>query len=627
MVQEVKKVQAPQMNESISREEALDNPMRWAEKYRLNPRQRLREFKFSRPISYDGKSYDVPLSYQDEIYGCLGNLKNLFLAIQKPRQSRISEFCINASFYLCDKYPGFTLVYIFPDDKSGRRFLIKRIDEPINDSDYLSFMVSSVLSENKYRSRNKGAVDSLDIKKMGLSWLYMLASQSKGASRSPDADMAIFDEYDIHDMEKEESFLSTMDDSDHRAKVYVSTPTEPNFGIELRYKATSMAKWMINCSSCYQDFEMNSEYFFNDGVKVLGYERESDLAERIFVCPHCGEELTPHDKQACGRWVHQQPAMKRYNRIGFNFSNLILPHMTADTAWQDYLDFTVKPGGRKKFFNEKLGEPQTDDEKSARFNREIMLKCQNQSLGWVEQSTGGTLMGVDWGKETHVVIWKYYEGKLRLLNFFVFPHDPKPLADAKKVARLIPQFNPSVMITDYGGGQEQNKYMYERFSSFMFMAINNPRLRDMNPQWDKKTRRVYYELITSYSTYARWYPSGLIELPHLDEKLELFIQHHTNSVLINPNERNVPEGVLVVVGRDMPQTVGHTGPIHILSASIFGWLQCMGLGQKEMHFSDAPKDEESGERIYSMVDRIGQTNQNRYNRKANDSSGVTIWRP
>lgn len=252
-----------------------------------------------------------------------------------------------------------------------------------------------------------------------------------------------------------------------------------------------------------------------------------------------------------------------------------------------------------------------------------MLKCVNSSLGWVEQAHG-TMMGVDWGKETHVVIWKHYKDKLRLLNFHVFPHETKPLENAKKVAKLIPQYNPSVLVTDYGGGQEQNKYMYERFSQFMFMAINKPTLKDMNPQWDKSVRRVYYELITSYSTYARWYPAEMIELPQYDEKLELFIKQHTNSVLIYPNERKVPEGVLEIMGKAEPQTVGHTGPIHLLSASLFGWLDCMGLGKTEMHFSDAPKEDNNFGSLYSGVDT---TSKNIQNKKRNDLSGVTIWRP
>lgn len=625
MSQESKKIQPPEMNADISREAALSDPMAWPQKYRLNPRQRGLSFKFTRDINYNGISYEVPLLYQNEIYGVLTNIKNLFLAIQKPRQSRISEFCVNSAFFLCDKFPGFTLLYVFPDDTAGRRFLIKRIDEPINDSDYLSFMVSSIGAENQYRAKRKGAVDSLDIKKMGLSWFYMLASKSKGASRSPDADAIIFDEYDIHDMEKEESFLSTMDDSIHRMKFYVSTPTEPEFGIELRYKTTSMGLWIINCGACFHDFEMNSEYFFGDGIKKLDASREADRAERIYVCPNCGEEITPMDKQVRGRWVHQAPAMKNYNRIGFKFSNLILPHITADTAWQDYKDFVIKPGGLKRFHNEKLGESKSDDERSARFSREIMLKCSDSSIGWTEQAHG-TFMGVDWGKDTHVVIWKHYSGKLRLLNFFVFKHDPKPLADAMKVAKLIVQFNPSVLVTDYGGGQEQNKYMYERFSSIMFMAVNKVTLKDMNPVWERSVSRVYYELVTAYSTYARWYPSEMIELPRHDEKLELFIQHHTNSVLVSPNERKVPEGVLVLVGKDEHQEVGHTGPIHLLSASLFGWLQCMGLGNKEMHFSDAPQKAAVSESPSPYIDRLPKNIQNKL-RKRTDLSGTTIWRP
>ena len=386
-----------EMNPHIRREDALADPMLWAVKYRVHPKDDKKPFAFEREIKVNnlGAKIIVPLRYQHEIYNALKRLPNLYMAIEKARQMRMSEWLVNSVYYICDTHIGVTILYILHDEKNGVKFVKKRIDPTIDDSPYLCKLISDVKQAQNVRIGRRKIPDSLALKRFGRCWFYMLHSTSDSASRSPDADIAIFDEYDAHNKTNETSFRKSCGDSDIKAFIYVSTPTLPDYGIDLKYKSTSMGQWTINCANCLQDFTMDSVYFFGDGIKVLEAPRWTDGAVRIFVCPHCGEEIAPADKQIRGRYVHAVPELIKENRLGFKFSNLILPNITADAAWSEYRECLMDPkgGGRKLYLNENLGEATMDEEVGARYSRDVMLECCDENWGWVE-SGRNTIMGV-----------------------------------------------------------------------------------------------------------------------------------------------------------------------------------------------------------------------------------------
>jgi len=582
-----------EMNPHIRRQDALDDAQLWAMKYRRHPRSNKLPFLFEREIRVNkaGLKAKIPNCYLQDIYGTLKRPEDLFLAILKPRQAEISEFAMNASLYLCDKYDGFKFLYILPTKGLGRQFLLTRFDPTIEYSPYLSAAIGQSEEKNELRGKRSSTVDSLDLKRLRRSWLYILTSEAKNASRSPDADGALFDEYNFHNMANEESFTSALDHSDMQLTIYLSTPTLPDFGIDLYYKNTSRGEWTINCPHCSSDFVMNSKYFFGNGVKLLDVPREYDGALRIFVCPQCGGEITTFDKQTRGRYVHAEPGLLKENKVGFHFSNLILANVTADRAWGQYQKFLLKPSGLKKYKNEKLGEASVDEEARDYFTRQSMLECCDNRIGWVDAGFD-TMMGVDWGKETHVTVWKDVNGKLQLLNFIVIPPSDKPLDGAKKVAELIPRFNPNTLICDFGAGQEQNKYIHQRFKNIVWFAVNVETMKDLELKWNQNTRIVNYEVVTAYMTYSSWYAADMIVLPAYDAKLELFIQHHVNSCIIDPENANVDivTNYLQPVGKPEKKTVGQNGPIHLLSSSLFGWLKNMGSGMAEFSFSEIPKE-------------------------------------
>jgi len=588
------------MNPHISRADAVADPQLWPVKYRTHPKDRRKPFVFEREVVVNrlGMTKTVPQLYLNDIYRSLKNLKDLYLAIMKCRQSRLSEFGVNAAEYIVDTLQGVSVLYILQDDKAGKKFCRKRIDTSISFSPYLSSVVEFI--EAGFKDKR---TDSLEMKKFRDNWLYVLYSTAKGGSRSPDADVCLFDEYDKHSYKStddgEESYLSTMDDSEYQARLYLSTPTFPDYGIDLRYKASSMGIWTINCRTCLQDFVMDSNYFFNGGIVKLPNRRFKDGALHIYVCPHCGNEVNVMDKQVRGRYVHRKPELVEQNRLGFSFSTLILPHVSADKAKSQYEDFIVKPGGRRKYVNEKLGEACTDDETMQRLTRELMLSCVNKDRGWVNEAYG-TIIGVDWGKDTHAVVWKFTNNQCKLLNIFEFPGDSDPLSGAKNVVKLLPRYKPLVLTCDFGDGRESNKYVYPRAKDIFYAAIHKPGQKDMEPEWVKKTRSVYYELISTYQTYCNWFSAMMIELPALDMKLEKFIQHHENSLLIDQSKLSEPEKIVGSIERvqdSKPMELGHRGPIHFLTAALYGWLYCIGKGASDFSFSELPKDEKLREEL------------------------------
>lgn len=583
------------MNPHISRASTVGNSRLWCTKYRISPRRgrdgEALPYLFEREIAVNKfqQIQMVPLNYLADIYDSLNRLENLCLAIKKGRQARISEFSVNATMYLSDVLQGIRILYVLQDKSTAENFVKERIDEPIGDSPYLSSLIMDV-RETEVRRRKE--IDSLAIKRFRHSWFHMLYSTGRKIHRSPSGDILIFDEYDAHDMDNETSFVSAIDDSDIYAIFYISTPTLPDYGIDQVFKTTSMGVWTINCATCLQNFVMDSAYYFGNGVKKLDTPRELDGALRIYICPHCGAELKNADKQLRGKYIHQAPELIKENRIGFSFSSLILPHVTADKAHGQYLDALRNPGGRKKYINEKLGEACIDEEANAHLNFEIMKKCEDPIHTWKDAGYN-CMVGVDWGKDTHVTILKKVmtdKGpKIQLLNFFEFIGTKEPLHGAKKVAELLTRFVPSILVCDFGAGQEQNKYLQMRFGSVFWAAVNVKEMKDMNPQWNEKKRTVNYDLSTLYTVYASHYASEMMVLPKFDRQMELFIQHHSNAMLIDPNQMpgsELPVKHLRAVQGEAQKILGQTGPIHILSSAMFAFMQMMGMKGEELNFSE-----------------------------------------
>jgi len=583
------------MNPHIKREDALAEPRLWPVKYRTHPKDPELPFSFDREIIINklGMTKVVPLRYQDDLYSVLADFKDLYVAIKKGRQGRISELLVNTTYYACDKHRGITVLYVLQDEKTGKKFCQRRIDEPINFSPYLCDLI--VEGGKTHRGRKK-EIDSLAIKKFLYSWFYMVHSTSDSASRSPSSDIVIFDEYDAHDMSNETSFRSTMDDSDLQALMYVSTPTLPDYGIDRKFKSTSMGVWTVNCKNCLDDFVMDSVYFFGEGVKKLDQRRYSDGSYRIFVCPHCGAEVTNWDKQLRGRYVHKYPELMKEKRYGFSFSNLILPHVTADKAYSQYRECLLEPGGRKTYINEKLGEACIDEETSIHFTRKnLQEECSDNHVTWVDAAMG-TYAGVDWGRDTHLSIWKPIENGLQLINIFEFKHSKEPLDNAKKVIKTLAFFNPKKVVCDFGAGQEQNKYVSQKLGDKFYAAVESVALKDMNPKWHSKTRIVNYDVVTVYCVFAQWCNALMVKLPKYDDKLEVFIQHCLNSMILDKNERPTIENEVQhvhEVEKSKPKVLAKRGPIHFLSSALFAFLHFIGNNDQEISFSEVPVDSDS----------------------------------
>lgn len=626
-----------EMNPQIPRQEAVGNPRLWCTKYRVSPRAHTEPYLFEREIeTFMGIRRQVPLNYLTDIYNTLLRLKRLRLAIIKGRQARISEFTANSVFYLSDTHQGIRTLYILQDKPNAEKFVKERINTPIEDSLYLGQIISEAKDANQKRRRE---INSLSTKRMGRSWFHMVYSTGWGLSRSPSCDGVIFDEYDAHDHEEEESFLSVIDDSDIKFEIYVSTPTLPDYGIDLVFKSSSMGRWTVNCPHCLEDFIMNSDYFFGKGIVKFDEPRPEDGAMRIYVCPNCETEITNWDKQERGRYVHEIPELLKENKPGFSFSNLILPHIDADTAWDQYQTALRRPGGRKKYINEKLGEACIDEEATAHINRQMMVDCIDDTIGWVE-AANRCYVGVDWGRETHVTIYKDVlreKGKhLQLLNYFVIPASSEPLHGAKEVAKLLVQFQPSKLVCDFGAGAEQNKYLATRFGDSFYAAIQANTLKDMNPKWNPKTQTVNYDVVTTYATYCHWFGAGLVILPRYDGKLELFIQHHCNSMLIDQNKHAVIEreiDYLHAVDKALPKQLGQKGPIHLLSSSMFAFMDFMGHSVEEFSFSELPKDIEmmvgrdSKRPFRFTMDKIDRLVPSHDETEKLYGAGVSYWRP
>ena len=108
------------MNPHIRREDTKSDPRLWAVKYRVHPKDPDEPFTFEREVQINnlGITRIIPMRYLDDIYGCLADLKDLYVVVKKGRQARISEYLVNATFYCCDMNKGITVLYILQQRKN-----------------------------------------------------------------------------------------------------------------------------------------------------------------------------------------------------------------------------------------------------------------------------------------------------------------------------------------------------------------------------------------------------------------------------------------------------------------------------------------------------------------------------
>jgi hypothetical protein len=266
-------------------------------------------------------------------------------------------------------------------------------------TDVLEFSKSRVgplLADNRFLSQLLKDTDTAGLKRIGSAYLYLRGMQSTVGMKSVPADMLVFDELDEATPDSKSLAKERLAHSYYKRVVELSNPSLPDYGVDEAYQLSDQRHWTVRCDSCTTWTALDKEFPVKLGQEVrIIRERDGDYYR---ACPKCSEEL---DLDA-GEWVADFPDRKTH---GYRISQLFSSKVDAGEILNEYRR-TRFP---ERFYNLKIGLAWADVQN--RLDEAAVLACCGEhGIEERNRSREQCTMGVDTGKELHVVISRFVEG-------------------------------------------------------------------------------------------------------------------------------------------------------------------------------------------------------------------------
>ena len=320
----------------------------------------------ARPFSFEGHEY-LRAIYDET---------SPHVVLSKAAQIGGTTWAILRSIHAC--LNGLNVVYFFPTRTDVLEFSKSR--------------VGPLLADNPFLSRMMSDTDTAGLKKIGEAHLYLRGMQSTVGMKSVPADMIVFDELDEATPDAKTLARERLAHSDYKRTIELSNPSLPGYGIDEAYQASDRRHWTLKCPGCGTWTALDCVFPVKLGQDVpIIQERADGTAYR--ACTKCACELDLRK----GEWVAECP--ERPIR-GYRISQLFSPKVDPGEILREYRT-TRFP---ERFYNLKIGIAWADTQN--RLDRMTVLRCCGEE-GMLERSERECTMGVDTGKDLHVVISRF----------------------------------------------------------------------------------------------------------------------------------------------------------------------------------------------------------------------------
>lgn len=259
------------------------------------------------------------------------------LVIKKCSQVGITELAIRRTLAVMDILPDIHVIYTLPTSNFAKQVVKTRFDPVIASSPYLS-------------SRLNREVDSMEMKQIGSSYVYIKGTIGQAAAISVPASLLVHDEVDFSDQGVLSNYQSRLTHSRYKLKFRLSTPTVEDFGIDADFKQSRRHFNHVKCCHCSHWFL--PDYFKH--VKIPDFDgdlreitkdnlHEVSYLEARLLCPYCGKEpdLSPQHRN----WVLENPD-EAHVAAGYQVNPFDAPAIInasylveASTKYKRYADF------------------------------------------------------------------------------------------------------------------------------------------------------------------------------------------------------------------------------------------------------------------------------------------------
>ena len=306
---------------------------------------------------------------------------------RKAAQMGYTELLLNWTFFNID-IRGESVLYVLPNDDNAGIFSSSRFDAALELSNHLNTMFSDVKNTKHKRA--------------GSANLYIRGSRSKVNLVSVPVGRCAIDELDKMIVEHIPLVWERMSGQLDKQMWMVSTPTVPDFGIDVPYKTSTMEHFFFPCPCCSKHIELT----FPESVMIRGVDAfDPSVKESHLVCTNCkGKIVKNSDWLVRGEWVAQNA---QASSRGFYINQLYSSTVSPEEVVKQYFKAQIDPADEQEFFNSKLGLPHVVE--GARVNdSEIKDCCASYKNGTESSRVNIVTMGVDVGKWLHceIVEWR-----------------------------------------------------------------------------------------------------------------------------------------------------------------------------------------------------------------------------
>jgi hypothetical protein len=263
-------------------------------------------------------------------------------------------------------------------------------------SDFSKGRFGPIIDDNPSIGAYVRDTNAANTKRIGAAMLYFRGTKSRSQLKSVPVDRLVFDEIDEMSPHMVDLALERVSHSSVKERIDISTPTLPDFGIDVRWQKSDQRVWQIQCKACRRHTCMEKEFEENGPnqrtLRRIGRGREKRV---IRACIHCESEIHPRD----GVWAAGY-ADRSHALVGWWISQLNSAYVEPAKILELFEDPRCN---LTEFYNSKIGLPYV--EATHRLSVEqVLALCGNHGMS--ERDPGACSMGVDQGNDLHVVIGK-----------------------------------------------------------------------------------------------------------------------------------------------------------------------------------------------------------------------------
>jgi hypothetical protein len=449
------------------------NLLDWASRYRSIDD---RPFTLD-PVTQRGRQFSyAPLR---QIY--LDN--HPFQVIQKPSQRGLSELAINKACHaldIGDRYyktgkRGLNVAYIFPTQDALDQFSKERFAGLIQENEYLAELF-----------RGQGGLagyDNIRFKQARDSYLYLRgayaatgADKKRPGLKSFSADILLLDELDEMDRGAIALAEKRLSGSPLAFKLYFSTPTNSNEGINKYYLMSDMQRWLTPCNACakYSQLDFFRDVFANglDFAAWSKLDRET-LSAAVYTvhCINCSQPIPDETRFTMGHWEAERPEIKSirgYLVPALCFAQCNLAAIAVSLTSEDSQQVT-------EAYRQDLGIPY---ELAGSRLTEANIKALTAELENGLLPPGpwhSTTMGIDVGRRLHYCISSIGPNGRRYVRAMgtvkTVTEGEKPKTMWEFATDLLKQFKVRRCVVDAGGEPEACERWAKKHEGIVFRAF------------------------------------------------------------------------------------------------------------------------------------------------------------